>query len=169
MVRVTFPFNLNVGTDVVHLPRIQRLISKREGRGLVHFAKRILHPLELRDLSDRYPQWQDQLERTSASYDSIIKWLGGRFAAKEAARKAIGATKFGWKDVRVEVREGSGEPQIVWAIRHPSLEVVEHEAKLSISHDGNYVVATVLAAPAADMAPNGQQHKVVHPKDGTEI
>lgn len=145
MRRIVFPCNLSVGTDIVYLPRIRRLISKREGRSLIPFAKRILHPFELRDLSHRHPHWQVQHEKSCNELDSLTKWLGGRFAAKEAARKAMGATTFGWKDVRVEVKE-SGQPHIICATRNTNNQHTEHEAKLSISHDGDYVVATVLAA-----------------------
>jgi holo-[acyl-carrier protein] synthase len=151
MHRVTFPFRLDLGTDIVYLPRIHRLISKRDGRNLVPFAKRILHPLELRDLSRRHPQWQEQPERPSARSESVVQWLGGRFAAKEAARKALGATTLGWKDVRVEITENSGQPRIVCAMKSLNKETIEQEAKLSISHDGDYVVATVLAAAAQEM------------------
>ncbi|ERF69628.1 hypothetical protein EPUS_03620 [Endocarpon pusillum Z07020] len=151
MRRIAFPCSLSVGTDVVYLPRIRRLISKREGRNLIPFAKRILHPLEIRDLSHRHPQWQAQHEKSCVDSESLIKWLGGRFAAKEAARKAMGATTLGWKDVRVEVK-GSGEPQIICAIRDIENENIEREAKLSLSHDGDYVVATVLAAATPEIS-----------------
>lgn len=151
MRRIAFPCNLSVGTDVVHLPRIRRLINKREGRNLIPFAKRILHPLEIRDLSHRHPQWQAQHEKNCVDSDSLIQWLGGRFAAKEAARKAMGATTLGWKDVRVEVKS-SGGPQIICATRDIDNKNVEHEAKLSLSHDGDYVVATVLAAATPEIA-----------------
>lgn len=154
MRRIAFPCNLSVGTDIVYLPRIRQLISKRQGRNLIPFAKRILHPLELRDLSHRRPQWQAQHENGCVDSDSLIKWLGGRFAAKEAARKALGATTLGWKDVRVEVK-GSGEPQIICATRNTNNQHIEYEAKLSISHDGDYAVATVLAAAIPGIATSG--------------
>jgi holo-[acyl-carrier protein] synthase len=146
MYRIAFPYGLNIGTDIVYLPRIRRLISKQQGRRIIPFATRILHPLELRDLSQRHPHWQLQRDQAGADSDSLIKWLGGRFAAKEAARKALGASTLGWKDVRVEVDQTSGQPCIISTTQNANHEDVEHEAKLSISHDGDYVVATVLAA-----------------------
>ena len=154
MLRIAFPYSLSVGTDVVYLPRIRRLINKREGRSLVHFAKRILHPLEIRDLTHRHPQWQVQHAGAGAGSDCLIKWLGGRFAAKEAARKAMGATTLGWKDVWVEVIERSGQPHIICATRDVYNQNVEREAKLSISHDGDYVIATVLASAPPEMVIN---------------
>lgn len=146
MRRVGFPCNLSIGIDTVFLPRIGRLVGKRDGRNLIPFARRILHPLELRDLSHRHPQWQSQPQGPYTGCQSLTNWLGGRFAAKEAARKAIGATTLGWKDVRVEVEGPSGKPRIIYTILDVDNQNIEHEARLSISHDGDYVVATVLAA-----------------------
>lgn len=76
-------------------------------------------------------------------------WLAGRFAAKEAARKAspIGAAALGWKDVSVVVGGygpggTSAKPEVLFAA---TKEGNERLARLSLSHDGDYVVATVLA------------------------
>jgi len=146
MHRIAFPSGLNIGTDIVYLPRIRQLVSKQQGRRIIPFAKRILHPLELRDLTQRHPNWQLQRDQAGADSGPLIKWLGGRFAAKEAARKALGASTLGWKDVRIEVNSTSGQPCIISTTPNANNEAVEYEAKLSISHDGDYVVATVLAA-----------------------
>lgn len=77
----------------------------------------------------------------------MARWLAGRFAAKEAARKAApgGATSISWKDVLIRAAPassaGSSRPEIIY------LNGAESRlGKLSISHDGDYVVATVLAA-----------------------
>jgi phosphopantetheine--protein transferase-like protein len=152
MRHISFPFSLSVGTDIVHLPRIHRLIFNREGRNLIPFAERILHPSELRDLSRRHPRWQEQRDKPAFGACSLTTWLGGRFAAKEAARKAIGATSFGWKDVRVDIKDVSGEPRIIYSARSIDNEEVEYESKLSISHDSDYVMATVLAALPNDVS-----------------
>lgn len=74
----------------------------------------------------------------------MARWLAGRFAAKEAARKAApnGAASLGWKDVMVRVSETDrGRPEVVYLDGETA-----RIGKLSISHDGDYVVATVLAA-----------------------
>ncbi len=63
----------------------------------------------------------------------------------------MGAATLGWKDVRVEVKS-SGEPQIVCTTRNTNDQLVEHEANLSISHDGDYAVATVLATAIPEIA-----------------
>lgn len=86
----------------------------------------------------------------------MARWLAGRFAAKEAARKAApgGAANVGWKDVVVRTggeRGGSGgvaseRPEVIYL---KDGGCVGEVGKLSISHDGEYVVATVLAAASA--------------------
>lgn len=101
-----------------------------------------------------------QLQAITSTKPALItadmtRWLAGRFAAKEAARKAApgGAASIPWKDVVVRVQEdtsndGDGtsrRPEVVYL----GGEVDGHAGRvgrLSISHDGEYVVATVLAA-----------------------
>ncbi|KAL2218136.1 4'-phosphopantetheinyl transferase superfamily [Thermoascus aurantiacus ATCC 26904] len=154
-----FPYALNIGTDIVHLPRILRVISRPGVRGtnsyLERFTRRILCEQELSDFRARFPQ----LHATSTSEShrrlevsvEMARWLAGRFAAKEAARKAApgGASSIGWKDVLVRAEEtgaGPGRPEVVYLNRNGEGEGGGRVGKLSISHDGEYVVATVLAA-----------------------
>lgn len=89
----------------------------------------------------------------------MTRWLAGRFAAKEAARKAapFGAASIGWKDVIVRVQEPDEDLQTSsesaeGVSRRPEIVYLGdgdergRAGQLSISHDGDYVVATVLAA-----------------------
>ncbi|CAG8171576.1 unnamed protein product [Penicillium salamii] len=152
-----FPFPFNIGTDVVHIPRIGRLLA--QPNYLPRFTRRILCDSEQTDFKTRF----SEILQARAAYHQqpppvpadITRWLAGRFAAKEAARKAApeGAASIGWKDVMVRVQEDGGafgvgvsrRPEIVYL---PPADG-SHEgrvARLSISHDGDYVVATVLAA-----------------------
>lgn len=140
-----FPFALNVGTDIVHLPRIRQLVTRKEGRYLLPFTRRILHQRERDNLSQKYPNVCQASVTTHPHLDSLVRWLGGRFAAKEAARKALGASFVSWKEVRVETLNG-GQPRIIYSSRAQGDSLEEEEAKVSISHDGDYVVATVLAS-----------------------
>ncbi|KAI5284561.1 histidinolphosphatase, partial [Ascosphaera atra] len=48
---IPFPFRLNIGSDVVHLPRIYRLFA---GRHRDRFVRRILCDHELRDFEQRF-------------------------------------------------------------------------------------------------------------------
>ncbi|KAA8650099.1 hypothetical protein EYZ11_001315 [Aspergillus tanneri] len=143
-----FPFPLNIGTDIVHLPRITRLL--RRGDYFTRFTRRILCDQEQQDFNRRFALTPiSPAESTSRETPYIIsadmaRWIAGRFAAKEAARKAapMGAATTGWKDVLVRLgEEDQGRPQIVYLGPDGG-----RLGKLSISHDGEYVVATVLAA-----------------------
>ncbi|KAL1998862.1 hypothetical protein VTN02DRAFT_5463 [Thermoascus thermophilus] len=147
-----FPYALNIGTDIVHLPRILRLISRPGARGantyLERFTRRILCEQEQRDFRARFapshPTSAAEPHLRIPVSEDMARWLAGRFAAKEAARKAApgGASSIGWKDVLVRAEEtGAGRPEVVY-LGHDGGRV----GKLSISHDGEYVVATVLAA-----------------------
>jgi holo-[acyl-carrier protein] synthase len=170
-----FPYPLNIGTDIVHLPRLLRLISRRNGQGnstyLPRLIRRILCEQEQQDFRARFPSHASHL--TVAGHESFVsrlpplsrsttalptpttemaRWLAGRFAAKEAARKASpgGAASMGWKDVLVKVVEPSasgGRPEVVYLGSDDGhKERNDRIGKLSISHDGDYVIAMVLAA-----------------------
>ncbi|KAL4983248.1 4'-phosphopantetheinyl transferase superfamily [Aspergillus falconensis] len=152
-----FPLALNIGTDIVHLPRITRLIS-RPGGYLTRFTRRILSEQEQRDFRTRFslPPLDSPTCQLNKGKRIIItvtpdmaRYLAGRFAAKEAGRKAArgGAKGVGWKDVVVRVAgDGAeGRPDVVLFDRGED-GGRGRVGRLSISHDGEYVVATVLAA-----------------------
>ncbi|PLN76955.1 hypothetical protein BDW42DRAFT_188355 [Aspergillus taichungensis] len=148
---IPFPLPLTLGTDIVHLPRITRLVT-RPGGFLTRFTRRILHDQEQRDFRARFglfPNDSDTPPQFPVSGD-MTRWLAGRFAAKEAARKAApgGAASLGWKDVLVRAGEEKGgvrgAPEVVYLGRGEGEP--DRLGRLSISHDGEYVVATVLAA-----------------------
>lgn len=164
-----FPLSLNIGTDIVHMPRITRLLTQRDY--LTRFTRRILSVREQADFHTRFKETLQLHTPTSTQTATkpkpplitaeMTRWLAGRFAAKEAARKAApgGAASIGWKDVVVSVKDEDGNgsavegtsrrPEVVYL---PTGDAVEGErgpervGRLSISHDGEYVVATVLAA-----------------------
>ncbi|KAK2785512.1 hypothetical protein FQN52_008424 [Onygenales sp. PD_12] len=163
-----FPLPLNIGTDLVHLPRIHRLIHRRATGPTTYlhrFIHRILCEQELHDFQTKFFPPHRPISRPFAAAPGgsknenggidnsaeIARWLAGRFAAKEAARKAApgGAAGIGWKEVMVRVDregsegEGSKRPEIVYLKDGGRRGEV---GRLSISHDGEYVVATVLAA-----------------------
>ncbi|GIK07846.1 hypothetical protein Aspvir_003515 [Aspergillus viridinutans] len=149
---IPFPYSLNIGTDIVHLPRIVRLINRPDY--LHRFTRRILHEQEQQDFRTRFSILPPSSGAEKAGPNEITPdmacWLAGRFAAKEAARKAApaGAASLGWKDVIVRVGEADkGRPDIVYLDPLGGGGSGEGRiGKLSISHDGDYVVATVLAA-----------------------
>ena len=74
--------------------------------------------------------------------------LGGRFAAKEAALKAIGtglSNGIGWKDVEL-VSSEMAPPRIAWHNR--AAEIAEmrgmKSCHVTITHDGGLAVAVVI-------------------------
>jgi len=166
---IPFPLALNIGVDVVHLPRILNLIQRKTANHtsstnnttyLERFTRRILCGQEQREFANRFklpPVSLNPIPKPIITVD-MARWLAGRFAAKEAARKAAphGAGSLSWKDIIVRMEEDCGgcSQTVPGSSRRPEVLYVGklgdkdggRLAKLSIAHDGDYVVATVLAA-----------------------
>jgi holo-[acyl-carrier protein] synthase len=152
--RVPFPQALRIGTDIIATSRILSPHHPDIGRA-VKLSNRFLHPREIDDLTHRFPSWKDANLHDRHRTQHVAAWLAGRWAAKEAAKKAWDASLLSFRDLRVEA-EPSGAVQVVccttaingaWTISADPKTVTEQVAQLSISHDGDYTVATVLAAP----------------------
>lgn len=121
---------LGIGVDVVHVPRIAALIARR---GPERFAQRILSNEELHS-------WKSIHEGDRS------RFLAVRWAVKEAAYKAMYPTvKPTWKDFSFR---GLGQefygskPSLLYHSSHPVTSIGEIHS--SISHDGEYVFASVL-------------------------
>ena len=150
--RIPAPTTLNIGTDIISVARLTRLFGppvERQSR----FVDKILHASEVQELHRRFPQWQATKSQVQAHEDfrKITFWLAGRWAAKEAAKKAWNAHLLSWKDLRVEAEVGGNVLIICNPDSDPNTSttspIIEQAAKLSISHDGDYATAVVLAAP----------------------
>lgn len=94
----------------------------------------------------RTPAVRDRLF-TAAERDLPPTRLAGRFAAKEAVAKALGGPAgLGWQDVEVVVKE-SGQPRL--AVGGAVAAAAERRGvrrwHLSMSHDGGFAVAMVVA------------------------
>ncbi|CAL1702354.1 unnamed protein product [Somion occarium] len=122
---------LGVGIDLVSIRRIVDLVRRRSAARLAH---RILSSSELSG-------WQS---RPFASSDERIKFLAVRWAVKEAAYKALYPTfRPTWKELTYESfnRATTQKPSLVYrAIKDSTFTL-----HVSVSHDGDYVVAQVLA------------------------
>lgn len=144
--RVPFPLPFRIGTDIIDLRRVEAILAKGKAQA---FATRILHKNEKEDLTKRYPDWasldSDALVNTPAG-KRIRDYLGGRWAAKEAARKAIGAHRLGQKEVWVEFEQRRGLT-VVYPMENEAGEIVEQVGLCSISHENDYAVASVIALP----------------------
>ena len=76
--------------------------------------------------------------------------FAARFAAKEAAFKALGTgwrSGIAWRDVGV-VREPSGQPRLVISGRCAEIarELRIQDWRVSLSHAGGYAIASVIAS-----------------------
>lgn len=82
-----------IGVDLLHLPRLTTLLSRHNNHYLHRFARRIL-------THDELAAFQRKLTTSPPASGALIRWLGVRWAAKEAAFKACGGA-LGWKQVEV--------------------------------------------------------------------
>ncbi|PUU83831.1 4'-phosphopantetheinyl transferase superfamily [Tuber borchii] len=132
-----------IGVDLLHLPRLTRLLTKRPT--YTHrFARRILTKSEYRQFLKSTTTTTTTTTTSSSSSPlaaTTIKWLGVRWAAKEAAFKAFGTRRGGlvWEDVEVGYYD-SGQP-FLWLFNK---ERERRMGGLSISHDGEYLVAMAM-------------------------
>lgn len=114
---------LVTGVDLVYLPRFKKAL-KNGGQPFLH---RVFHEAELTN--------QD------------IAHLAGIFAAKEAVIKALGLPVDSFHEIRV-MKLPSGSPKVE-IINLPAgrqghqSSIINHA--LSISHDGDYVIAQFVA------------------------
>ncbi|MBF2002497.1 MAG: holo-ACP synthase [Synechococcales cyanobacterium M58_A2018_015] len=131
--------NIYIGTDIVYVPRIQAAVERFGER----FLQRIYTPTEQQDC------------RRSTSPECPIRWqnrqtilqLAGRWAAKEAVVKALGTGWRGMSYTDIEIRRQSGgAPQVY--LYHAAAAAAECKGRgqwrISLSHDGDYAVATAL-------------------------
>jgi holo-[acyl-carrier protein] synthase len=120
---------VGLGLDVAEIDRIEAAI-KRHGAA---FIERIFTPAEA-----AYCQ----------RYKSPFERYAGRFAAKEAAMKALGtgwARGVRWRDIEV-VREQSGKPTL--ELRGVARSIADglgtKHIALTITHSGNLAIAQVI-------------------------
>jgi holo-[acyl-carrier protein] synthase len=137
---------LGVGVDIVHLPRVAAA-ARRWG---VRFERRILGPGEL-DALQRLrgePGAAAGGAAGAAGEAASARFLASRWAAKEAAYKALGAgpgPRVQFPDLQVE-RGTGGRPELrlVGTARRRMQELGADQAHLSISHDHEYAIAHVI-------------------------
>lgn len=93
-----------IGVDLLHLPRLSTLLSRRNGYYLNRFARRILTRNELAVFQRKLGEADGGATAEWGKEGGLVRWLGVRWAAKEAAFKATGGVRgaLGWKEVQVE-------------------------------------------------------------------
>ena len=135
---------IGIGTDIVHAPRIASLIARRTPAKL---ATRILSPKERCEWEKLSPPISSAaISATLWDLDAVMaerwfRFLTVRWAVKEAAYKALSPFyRPTWKEFTVsKTPEDYGKPSLKFK---NSARVKLH---VSISHDGEYTVASVLA------------------------
>ena len=120
---------VGLGVDMEEISRLRDAIA-RHGRP---FLERVFTPAEI-EYCERY---RDSAERYAA-----------RFAAKEAAMKALGTGWSGgvrWRDIEVNRMRGQ-RPTIVFhgVARERAERLGARHISLSISHSGNFALAEVI-------------------------
>jgi len=110
---------IGTGIDIVKIPRIITSVEKHGDR----FIEKILSPDEIR-----------QIPRVNK-----YEYIAGRFAVKEAFIKAAG-TSMPFAGITV-LNDETGKPFIASI---PSDKIDLSKIHVSISHDGDYAVASVL-------------------------
>lgn len=113
---------MRVGCDVVAVPRISALIDRRDG-----FLTRVFTAREIADARRGGVPIGSAVER---------RRLAARFAAKEAARKALGDLRLPFR--AAEVRTGADGAPELYLDGEPSRFAV------SLSHDGDIAMAFVV-------------------------
>jgi holo-[acyl-carrier protein] synthase len=120
---------VGLGVDIVEVDRVARAIERYGQR----FLRRVFTPSEI---------------AYCESHRSKFERYAGRFAAKEAAMKALGT---GWRhgvrfvDIEI-VRESSGKPtlQFFGAARRFAEQLGMRQATVSITHTNNTALAQVI-------------------------
>ncbi|OAX43908.1 4'-phosphopantetheinyl transferase [Rhizopogon vinicolor AM-OR11-026] len=128
---------LGIGVDILHLPRLISLLSRK---GSDAFAARILSTQELRSFQRlREQHGEDNTER-------IARFLGVRWAVKEAAYKALYPIRPTWKEIIYLPFSAAthAKPTLVYRPVSEALIPVD-KLHVSVSHDGDYIFAQVIA------------------------
>ena len=127
---------IGIGTDIVEIDRIVGVLSRR-GES---FARRILTPVEFETFQSKKDQ---------------ARFLAKRFAAKEAAAKALG-TGFrlgvSWQDFEV-ISDELGKPCLL--LRGKAQSIMQEKgagsSELSISDEKHYAIAFVVFSVGSEL------------------
>ena len=151
--RLPLALDLKVGTDICDVRRMVKIISASARRRDMFIAK-FLNKSEVSQLGQLHLRPLTIVKTHDEELYVLARRLAGRFAAKEAAKKAWGASIISWHDLYIEYAHDlyniictPGTPLSERKKASALGRVTEQVGQLSISHDGDYAVATVLAAP----------------------
>jgi len=166
------PVILGIGIDILHLPRLQQLGHRRQVRRATAKSESASKNAALDRLAKRIlcnSEWKEyeQLVQQQIDTTQLERYVAVRWSAKEAAYKAL-YPKYvvSWKDLRVYKPVSAGpidcvdladleeqgirskKPELSfsdeWRSKVPERTSIP-KLHLSVSHDGEYVIANVLA------------------------
>lgn len=123
---------IKTGVDIVYLPRFKETLR----RGGEAFLKRVFLEDELVHLELVHLEGGIALHLRGV----IVEHLAGVFAAKEAVIKALNLPTDSWHSIKVS-NSPSGQPKV----QILNFQLSTLNSSLSISHDGNYVIAQFVA------------------------
>ncbi|EIW82372.1 4'-phosphopantetheinyl transferase [Coniophora puteana RWD-64-598 SS2] len=119
-----------IGIDIVHVSRIASLVRRRNVDTL---ARRILSSEEQATFSHIHEEGTETRK---------TRFLAVRWAVKEAAYKALFPVKPTWKELTYSSATKGGKPTLFYT---PQNNFASRNLHVSVSHDGEYVVASVVA------------------------
>ncbi|KAI9011912.1 4'-phosphopantetheinyl transferase [Phycomyces nitens] len=126
---------LGIGVDLLHLPRLASLVARRGSDGL---AKRILSKDEHEVFVSKF------LPSDEHSKEQKLMFLAKRWCIKEAVYKALFPIhKLEWKQVTVSKLQDDDLGKPVLKVKNAKTYGIK-SAHVSLSHDGDYVIAQVL-------------------------
>ncbi|MBO7329303.1 MAG: holo-ACP synthase [Lentisphaeria bacterium] len=125
---------IGLGTDIVEIARLKKVLENNQE----HFVSRVFTPAE---------------SALAESKKNSISCYAGRWAAKEAAAKALGCgigKNCSFTDIEI-INDPAGRP--LMSFSGSAAEVAGRlgidDIKVSISHEVNYAVATVILSSKA--------------------
>lgn len=115
-----------IGIDIARIQRIEKALQKWGSR----FEKKILTPKEMK---------AKQLGK-----ERKFAYIAGRFAAKEAIFKSLGAN-MGWQDIEV-LSEKNGKPYVILKGRAKKIAQKKgmKQVFISLSHSDDYAIAQAI-------------------------
>ncbi|KAH0427840.1 holo-acyl-carrier-protein synthase [Colletotrichum camelliae] len=168
MIPKAFPFPFNVGNDICQISRIARILATPRGPRFIEriFTKDELHLIPSGSETNNTPQNPHGSQESSTEDLKAQKHLwkkasfvagrsppvSCRFAAKEATIKAHIQRRLTFHDITILRKtlvegqanaNGSGPPMAV--IKGEKEGERAREAKITISHDGDYATAVCIA------------------------
>jgi holo-[acyl-carrier protein] synthase len=134
----------SVGIDLVMVSRVEASLARFGDR----FLRRVFT--------------EGEIAYATSAPACTAERLAARFAAKEAAMKALDLADrnvaVGWRQIEV-YREQSGKCRLILhgAARAAADDAGVGELSVSLTHEGDYSAAVVLAVPRPDPKRNGKQ------------